>query len=180
MNQVQQFFEYLLSAVKIWVIVQPWESGIRVRAGKYKKILSGGLYFRIPYIDSVYIQENRLRVSAMPVQTLSSKDLKTVTLSGVVGFSLVDIEKLYETLYQPETTITNIAMSEVAKFVFDNDLIKITPKLIEIAALEGLKAKDYGLKFEYFKVTNFAAVTTFRLIQDTIWHNEGMEVDLKT
>lgn len=34
MNQVQQFFEYITNAIKIFVIVQPWQTGIRVRNEK--------------------------------------------------------------------------------------------------------------------------------------------------
>jgi len=78
MNQVQQFFEYIFNAVKIFIIVQPWQTGIRVRNGTQVKRLNRGVYFRIPYFDSVFIQESRLRVVDMPIQTLTSKDLKTV------------------------------------------------------------------------------------------------------
>ena len=67
MNEVQQFLEYVFNAFKIWVIVQPWETGLRVRAGKKVKNLSKGMYFRLPYFDSVYIQESRLRVSEVPM-----------------------------------------------------------------------------------------------------------------
>ena len=59
MNQVKDFFEYIFNAVKIWIIVQPWQTGIRVRNGKQVKKLTGGIYFRLPYFDSVFIQENR-------------------------------------------------------------------------------------------------------------------------
>lgn len=36
MNQVKEFFEYIFNAIKILVIVQPWESGLRVRLGRYE------------------------------------------------------------------------------------------------------------------------------------------------
>ena len=76
MNQIKDFFEYIFQSIKIWVIVQPWEKGIIVRNGKHTRLISKGIYFRIPYFDSVFIQESRLRVCSLPVQTLTSKDLK--------------------------------------------------------------------------------------------------------
>lgn len=166
MNQVQQFFEYLFNAIKVFIIVQPWQIGIRVRLGNKIKKLEKGIYFRMPYFDSVFIQESRLRVCEVPIQTLTSKDLKTLTISSSLGYSLRNIEVLYDTLYHPEETLQNIAMSEVANFIFTNSIENITPNSIEEAVLLKLREKDYGLNFEYFKVANFAVVRTFRLIQD--------------
>lgn len=179
MNQVQQFFEYIFNALKIWVIVQPWQTGIRVRNGKKIKKLSSGIYFRIPYFDSVFIQEARLRVSEVAMQTLTSKDLKTITLNSSFGYSIKCIETLYKTLYHPETTLQNIVMSEVANYIFKHDIINIIPEDLEAFVLGKLKADDYGLDFEYFKITNYAVVRTYRLIQDGSWNNEGLNMDDK-
>ena len=179
MNQIQQFFDYILNAIKIWIIVQPWQTGIRVRAGKRIKKLNGGIYFRIPYFDSVYIQENRLRVASMPVQTLTSSDFKTITINGALGYIINDIEKLYEKLYHPDTTIVNITMSVVADFIFKNKVEDIDSKKIEKEVLLKLNDADYGLTFEYYKVTNFAVVKTFRLIQDQSWISEGVDMTAK-
>lgn len=179
MNQVQQFLEYLFNAIKIWVIVQPWEAGIRVRNGKKIKKLTAGIYFKIPYFDSVYVQEIRLRVREMPMQTLTSKDLKTITLNSSMGYSITDIEKLYQTLYRPEMTLQNIAMSEIAEVLHSTDSNDITPGLLEKKVIDKLKADDYGLNYEYFKITNFAIVKTFRLIQDQSWVSEGFSMTQK-
>jgi hypothetical protein len=179
MNQVKDFFEYIFNSIKIWIIVQPWQSGIRVRNGKHIKKLSGGIYFRLPYFDSVFVQENRLRVTEMPMQTLTSKDIKTITLNSSFGYSILDVGKLYETLYHPEKTLQNIAMSEVANFIWNNKLETITPESLEESVLLKLKAEDYGIKFEYFRITNFAVVRTYRLIQDQSWISENLQMDTK-
>ena len=179
MNQVKDFFEYIFNAIKIWIIVQPWQTGIRVRLGCKVKKLSGGIYFRLPYFDSVFIQESRLRSTEMPMQTLTSKDLKTITLNSSFGYSIINIEALYNTLYHPEKTLQNIAMNEMATFIWNNDLQDITPEAIEEAVLIKLVEKYYGIQFEYFKITNFAVVKTFRLIQDQSWISDGFTTDEK-
>lgn len=176
MNQIQQFFEYIFNSLKFWVIVQPWQTGIRVRFGKGTKILTHGTHFRIPYFDSVYVQESRLRVKEMPMQTLTSKDIKTITLNSSFGYSISDIGQLYHTLYHPEMTLQNIAMSEVANFIWNNDLKDITPVSLEESVLKKLKAEDYGIRFEYFRITNFAVVRTYRLIQDQSWISEDLKM----
>lgn len=179
MGSIKELLEYLLNAVKIWIIIQPWQTGIIVRNGNKTRKVTKGIYFRIPYFDSVFVQENRLRVGCLPVQTLTSKDLQTLTLNSSVGYSVSCVEKLYDSLYHPETTVRNMAMSEIASFVFDNDLKDINPTLIEKVVLEKLNALDYGLKFEYFKITNFAVVKTYRLIQDQSWSGESLNMNDK-
>lgn len=166
MGQIKDLLEYIFNFVKIWIIVQPWQQGIRVRKGKTVKILNAGIFFRIPYLDSVYIQETRLRMVQMNMQTLTTKDGNTVTINSSLGYSINNIAKLYETLYHPEGTIVSLASSSVADYVYKNILKDITPSEIEIQVLQKLNADDYGLTFQHFKITNFAAVRTYRIIQD--------------
>ncbi|TQI72285.1 SPFH domain/Band 7 family protein [Gramella sp. Hel_I_59] len=179
MGQIQQFIEYIFNALKIWVIVQPWEAGIRVRNGKKIKKLDKGIHFKLPYFDSVYVQEIRLRVRELPMQTLTSKDLKTITLNSSIGYSIRDIEKLYQTLYRPEMTLQNIAMSAIAEVVYTTNARDVSPELLEKSVLSKLSAEDYGLNYEYFKVTNFAVVRTYRLIQDQSWVDSGFSLNEK-
>lgn len=179
MSNLKDFFEYVFNAVKIWVVVQPWQGGIRVRFGKKIKNLRGGVYFRIPYFDSVFIKDTRLRVVALPIQTLTSADEKTVTLSSSVGYSITSVAQLYKTLNHPETTIANMAMSVISEFIYKNKLLEISPEKIEEIVLKKLNAEDYGIRFEYFKITSFAVVRTYRLIQDQSWMYEGLDMEKK-
>ena len=176
MGQIKELIEYLFNAIKIWIMVQPWQSGIRVRAGKHTKKLKPGMHFRIPYIDSVYIQEVRLRVVDMPMQTVTTKDERTITLNGAAGYIIEDIEQLYKTLFHPETTIRNIIMSETSEACFNTDLADIKIDELELKIIDKLNETNYGIKFTYFKIINFAVVKTFRLIQDSAWNYEGLNL----
>lgn len=180
MNQVKDFLEYIFNSVKIWVIVQPWEQGIRVRGGKNTKKLYPGMHFKIPYYDSVYVQETRLRVVSLTIQTLTTKDFKSITANNSLGFSIFDIEKLYNTLYHPEGTVSHLAMSEFSSFVFNHNLEDMTPEDIEKYVLEKLNSNDFGIKFEYFKTMSFAAIRAYRLIQDgQSWVDNSLKMDEK-
>ncbi len=179
MNQVQQFFEYIINAVKIWVIIQPWQTGLRVRGGKKIKLLKKGIYFRIPYYDSIYVQEKRLRVIPLPMQNLTTKDGNNITTNGSIGYSITDIKKLYDTLYQPEKTVMNMAMSDLSQYVFENDLVDVDRKEIEERILEYLNNCDYGLKFEFFRLENYSVARTYRLITDKFWDYEGLDMEKK-
>ncbi len=177
MNNIQEFFNYVFQFIKIWIIIQPWETGLIVRNGKRIKKVEKGIYFKIPYFDSVFVQESRLRVVPLPIQTLTTKDLKTITLNGAIGYSILDIEILYNKLFHPETTIQNVVMSEIADILYKTSLEDISPIIIQNVVLKKLREEKYGINFEYFKITNFAVVKTFRLIQDHSWMDEGLKMD---
>ena len=76
----------------VWlVIVAPWEQAIRVRLGRRVRLLPAGAYLVIPFIDRVYRQTIRRRLSIIPPQTLTTRDGKSVTLGSAVGYSIVDL-----------------------------------------------------------------------------------------
>lgn len=179
MESIKGLIDYLLSIVKFWVVVQPWERGIRVRFGKNQRLLRGGIHFRVPFLDTIYIQCVRLRVIALPMQTLTSQDLKTVTLNGCIGYEITDIEKLYNNMLYPEQTISNMVMGSIADYIYSNDIVNTSPEQIEISAMKKLDLDKYGLNVKYFKLTSFAVVRTYRLIQDHSWINEGIKLDDK-
>lgn len=179
MESIKGLIDYLLSVIKFWVVVQPWERGIRVRFGKKQKLLIGGVHFRVPFLDTVYIQCIRLRVIALPMQSLTSKDMKTVTLNGCIGYEITDIEKLYNTMLYPEQTISNIVMGAIADYIYTNDILTTSPSKIEESAMKKLDLDKHWLSVKYFKLTSFAVVRTYRLIQDHSWIQEGIKLDNK-
>jgi regulator of protease activity HflC (stomatin/prohibitin superfamily) len=177
MGSIKELIDYLLNVVKFWIIVNPWERAIRVRFGKNQKLLKGGVHFRIPFLDNFYIQCIRLRVVALSMQTLTSKDIKTVTLNGVAGYEITNIETLYNTMLYPESTISNIIQGELAAYIYSHDIVNILPEEIEKSVMTKLgDLNKYGIKVSYFKLTNFAIVRTYRLIQDHSWFNEGIKL----
>ena len=157
----------------------PWESGLRIRLGKHITIMSKGVYFRIPFFDSVYIQTTRLRVVSMPLQTVTTKDGKTLSIISVIGYSISDIKLLYDKLYQPEGTICNIALGEISEFISKNDIDNCSPKNIEEAVSNKLNSDDYGIKYDYVKIIGYAVVKTYRLIQDQHWLPNTLDTSIK-
>lgn len=69
------FFESLVKVFtswKFWLVVAPWEVGVRVRLGRQAKKLLPGLHFRIPFVDEVHLVNTRMRVTTTPPVTVKS------------------------------------------------------------------------------------------------------------
>jgi regulator of protease activity HflC (stomatin/prohibitin superfamily) len=157
-----------------WVMVEPWEQALRVRLGKYVRKLSPGTHLRIPYIDVVHKKSARYRTALCSPQTLTTKDGKTVVCSVAIGYTLVDIEKLFNTIYDVNATITQVVASYVADEVAatkyaDLKAVKINEKL---TALLQNEFEKYGLGGITVRIQDFAFIRAFRLIQDQRWQND--------
>lgn len=179
MNIIKDTIEYITKSVRLCVVITPWEKAVRVRFGKHMKLLNNGIHLKLPFFDSIYKQTIRLRILSLPMQTLSSYDGKTVTIKVAVGYSISNIKHLYNTLHEPETTVNNIVLGETSIHISNMKTSEYDAKKLEADVLSKLQATDYGLKFEYVKVLEYAIVKTIRLLQDKHWHHESLKMDQK-
>lgn len=166
MHQLGRLFTWLL-------IVAPWEQALRVRWGRHVRLLNGGTYIRIPFIDRVYRQSVRRRLSIIPPQTLTTKDGRAITVGAAIGYAIVDLRKLYDTLHDAADTIQSAVSARVASYVATHTFDECRPEQIEAHVRDGLTLGEYGLGSTEFYITNFAAVKTYRFITGEMrsWSN---------
>jgi regulator of protease activity HflC (stomatin/prohibitin superfamily) len=177
MNQLGQIFEFLQKLVIWWVTIMPWEEAVHVRMGKKVTILKGGLHMRIPFVDRVYVQTTRTRIIPGNIQTITTMDGKCVTVLINMGYRIVDIEKLYTTLYHADATLLSMIQGIIADEVCHRPLIQCTPDQLEKAVQQEMKGELWGLEFEFIKIVGFAVVKTYRLIQDGHYLGGTLETD---
>lgn len=165
MDQIISFIRQFIDLFVWWVIVKPWEQGVRVRAGKHVHLLHAGVHLRIPILDSYYIQSTRKRMSITGRQTLQSLDGKTMTFCAAISYSISDVLKLYNTLHHAEDTIRNITISQLAQIVASH---KSTISIIEIQTkvTKSLNLEQYGLADVEVMLNELMITRTYRLVGD--------------
>ena len=147
-----------------WVTVAPWEQAVRVRLGKHVEVLGAGVHLRIPGVDRVFRQSTRRRFTSVPTQTVTTKDGRTITISGALAYAIGDIGKLYDTVHHAEDTLETEAQASVAKFIRAHTLDLCDPGEVEKHVTEDIDLSRYGIVDVEFSITDFAVVRTFRLI----------------
>jgi regulator of protease activity HflC (stomatin/prohibitin superfamily) len=181
MNWIKDTIEYISQVFKWYVFISPWEKGIRLRLGNRQKLLEPGTHFRIPFIDAVYIQPVRVRVCHLSAQTATSMDGHAVTFAIAVGYSISDIEKLYNSVNEPERTIANIVQGEATHYIASNNLLDCKPQILSEEVTRLLKDKaDYGLDYSYIRVVSYAVVRTYRIINDNYWLANDLNLNVKS
>lgn len=173
---VQQVIDFLASLVVWWFMVEPWEQAIRVRFGKHVRLYTAGWYWKIPFFDVIYRQNVRRRVSSIPVQTLTTRDGKSLTVYGSIGYKIVDVLKLHLSLHDAEQSVQQEVLGQVTRYVVGNEHSECTPKQIVEYVKAHLRLEQYGLgDVEFFLIGYVSDVPTYRLLQDSIgaWSNSG-------
>lgn len=177
MSFLSDIFRVVKNALTWWVSITPWEAGLRVRTLPRRPpqvtILKAGLHWAFPICDTVYKQSTRLRISDLPIQTLTTTDGKTLTVKGMIGYTIKNIKKLYDNLQHGEDALTNIATGVIAEYVATRASTEFTPAMLEEAVLEKLDFEQYGLGKTNLKITDFAYVKSYRLIQGDNWYSSG-------
>ncbi len=167
---MQEFLAWLsriLDSWKFWIVIAPWEIGVRIRLGKNAVSLKPGLHWRIPFLDAITLVNTRLRLDATPPVTIpSDKKNHTRYISGMVGYFVSDPLKAMLHFGRPDSAIVCKAQSEIAKM---GD---------EAAVLNELRTyfgPESGITIDFVKFVENVEVRTYRLINGGSWVQAGHE-----
>ena len=164
MNWLSEFFGFF-RAFQFWVIVAPWELGLRVRLGNRAQVLRPGPHWRIPFLDRIFVQSVRLRAISDSGQTVTTRDGKILTLAVAVTYHIEDIEKLYNSVSSPESTLLHQIQGIIANEVSTHDASGMTPASLESLITEKLPCTEWGLGSVRLMITTFAFIRAFRIMQ---------------
>lgn len=164
MGFVQQLQLFLKGMFQWWIVIAPWEQGIRIRLGKNTKLLEPGIHLKLPVIDVAYSQPIRIRAQHIRPQTLTTKDGKAVSLSAAIQYKIDDLLLLYHSVHSPQDVIEARTQGAIAEYVSQHAMDEIKPSEIERDINRILSIADIGLEFKDTKITCFAVVRTYRLI----------------
>lgn len=177
MNFIQQVAQGLRTILQWWVVVAPWEKGIRVRRGKDMAVLDPGIHLRIPLLDRVYVHAVRLRISDASNQTMSTKDGKSLTLSVAIEWSIGDIKKLYDSISLPESTLMQRVQALVAEYVVTRNAAELSPAALSVDVSKQLQQTDWGFAGLAIRCTAFAFCRTYRLIAHDYRSLTGLDLE---
>jgi hypothetical protein len=177
MNEILNIIQRFVGSLVIWIVVSPWQQAVRVRLGKYVKVLEAGPHWKLPFIDVVYVQSVRKRTASLGRQTITNRDSVTITFSGSVSYSITNIAQLYQTLHHAEDVVMSIARHAVVQYISTHGADDCTPEAIAKSAAGTIDLRLYGLADPEVYLFDFAVVRTFRIIGDYSSYSTGSVLD---
>lgn len=182
MEWLKDLFDRFAELFRWFFILQPWEQGLRVRCGKWVKKFNGGLHFKLPYLDYVFMQNCRLRITDVPNQSVTTKDDKTITFAGALRYRVQNVEPLYMKIHMGEDTISTYVQGIITDKIATSRYEDCEPeKLMEYVDNEmHEQLEEWGLADCAFILTDFAKVKTYRFITGDMgvdWRDNKLVTD---
>ena len=107
------------------VIIQPYEEGIYIVLGRYKRILKPGWNFRIPLISKVMIVDERVQTLDVPKQEVITKDNSPTNVDAVIYIKVVDPKKAVFEVQNYKTATIYLAQTNLRSVIGDMELDEI-------------------------------------------------------
>lgn len=93
---LDKFIDLLISLfndIKPIVFVLEYKKGVLFRAGRFLKILEPGWHFRIPFVDSVYMENVVNKTICIREVNITTKDGNSVSIAAKFNVKVDDIYK---------------------------------------------------------------------------------------
>jgi hypothetical protein len=175
MNQLVDLITKITRILVWWTVVDPWERALRIRLGRRVTDLPPGVHLKVPFVDAVYKQSVRRRVTQLTMQTLTTRDGRSLSIAGNLIYQIDDIRKLYDGMHHAEDGVRALARGAVAAYVHAYD--SPMPAAIATAAVEEMRLEQFGLGDVHVEITEFVYARTHRLLMDQTWGLHGESLD---
>ena len=159
---IQQFG----NAVSPIFIIDMWEKGIVLRAGKFLRRVEPGMYFKIPFFDSVWKHMVITQSLEMPPQSITTLDDKNIVVKGIIRFKIKNIELFLTTITEPKDVLTDTTAGMIREIV-EKMKWKEGKNVDKVLTEEVSKfMQNWGIDVEKVTLTDFQIANSIRLIQD--------------
>ncbi len=160
---IQQFLHELLPLF----IVEEWDEAIVLRNGKFLKAIKAGIYFKIPFLDSIWRHTVITQSIDIPPQSVTTADGYNVVVKGIIRFTVSDIKIFLTTITQPADVLTDTTGGMIREIIEDTRWANIIDIDKRLTTEVGKFVKKWGIKVEKVTLTDLQIANSIRIIQDS-------------
>lgn len=161
-----------IAALVPFRFVRSYQRAVRFWLGQPGPELGAGFWWVIPGLLTIEIVDTRADTSNLPTQSVTLKDGRSVTFSANVEFEIVDAVAYLTGVQQFDFSITNVAMSHLAKRVraWTWDELVAEQRALELSLRDTMttRAKRWGVQINDVGITDLTCAKTFRLYGDPL------------
>lgn len=149
-----------------FVIIEQWSEAVHLRFGKFYRVITPGVYFKIPFMDSIVETAVITQSVSLPAQTLTTQDEQTIVLKAIVRYHISDVKK-----YLLEVEHANMVLVDTTQGII-RDIVEITDwaNLVDVNNILTKKVKTFvkrwGISIERITITDLGIVKTYRILGD--------------
>jgi len=156
-----------LDLFKPFTVINEFEQGVLLRLGKYKRTLSSGFHWIIPFnVDNVLVDNVVPRTVNLGEQGLTTLDGKSITVSAVVTAQIRDIRRALLEVEHVDEALMDSCYATIGDLIVAHDWDSIrTAEFTETVTKACRKqAFRYGLEVLRVQFADRIPVRAFRLL----------------
>ena len=149
-----------------FVIVEQWNGAVQLRCGKFIKVLSPGIHFKIPFFDSIIECPIITQSVNLPSQTLTTLDEQSIVLKSIIRYKVSNIQTyLLSVMHANDVLIdtTQGIIRDVVEMTRWDDLVDVNYQITNEVKEFVVK---WGIEVEAVTITDLGVVTSYRIFGD--------------
>lgn len=149
-----------------WKIVDQWEGGVHLKTGKFYRVVSPGLNWKVPFFDKIWVTPVITQTVNLKPQTVTSEDEKSVVLSSIVRYHIHDVQKFLLGVMHANDVLVDTTQGIIRDMVEGckwDDLYDlgsvVTPEVNE-------QVSKWGITIEQISFPDLGEIKTYRIMSD--------------
>lgn len=115
-DKLVDIFLSVIGLFKFWVVMDPFEQGVLLRLGKFKRVIDNGFHWVIPFdIDRIVTEHVVPSTHSLGYESILSKDGKQVTFHAIVTFRIKDIQKALLEVADVDHAVRDACAGEIGR-----------------------------------------------------------------
>lgn len=169
LDKIIEFLLGLISDLMPFYVVNVYEKTVVLRGGKIHRVKDQGFYWKIPFLDNPVSYMIATTTMETPVQSLITKDGRSVSIKTIIKYYLSDVELHTTAIYDATDAVSDLTqghvMSETNSLNYEEcrDTAALGNTITKKVRNE---VKRYGIYIEQITLTNFIETRNYRLFNE--------------
>jgi len=163
---ILQVLQYVWEALVPCVVMQPFEAGVLIRLGKYKRNLEPGFHLVWPFhIDKVWHEHTTARTDHLTGLATTTTDGKSIGFDAVVTWKINDIRKALLEVTDLKDAIADTCSGQIGTTLAECDWASIRVDQTSEQLTKACRARGWkwGVEILNVQLSGVAVVRNFRV-----------------
>ena len=155
-----------ISLFKAWEVVACYQAGVVLRFGKHNRNLGPGIHWIWPMgIEHVFVAHTVTNTTNLGVQSLTTKDGHSISISGLLTWKIVDAPKFLLEVEGGQEAIADLTFGAVADQVQSSTWAQVSEAEFpaRVATKLRRRAGRYGIEIERLQFSDLTRCRSLRL-----------------
>lgn len=169
LDKLIEFFLNLIEDLLPIFFVKEYNRGVMFRMGKYRRVVSPGPVWKIPFLDKIESTCVVTTTLSIPTQSITTADGKQVVVKSMVKFKVADVKAFYLNVTGTVDAISDTTQSIIKEQIASKTWIECTDKELDNTITKKVRTqvKNWGIDVDKVTLTDMGIIRSLRLFNET-------------